>query len=460
MGRMGAEDPSTIPGRGANLRGVTVAQVRMPRARLLVVLAAVAVSAAILILTRGYTFYFDEWGYILSAPDWNAAAYLQPHNGHPQMLTRLIYSILLATVGLRSYLPYMAVLLALHATSVVLLFELVRRRAGDLIGIACAALLLVIGAGWENLLWAFQMSFVGSVACGLGMILVLEGRPTRWRMPLAMALLTASVMFSAVGVFFGLVALRLAVTRERPNEVWWLVPVAIVFGAWFLAFDRAQPGAAGSSSNLLQLPLYTLWGLGASAAGLIGEGGWIGLPILALAAGAVGYSWWRGGFDPLALGVAVALVMFYMVTGLARGQIGYDQSGAGRYVYVGAVFWLILLARAAARLPWRGTWRPAMVALVFLACFNSGALLVEFGTAKAAQMQRQMADLQALAAVRSNPCLNPTGAVDQLVMPDETNPALYYRAIVRYGDPPAGMPVTDRADFDQAMANLLTAGCK
>lgn len=438
---------------------MTVSEVRLPHARLVVVVVAAAFATAVLLLTRSYTFYFDEWAFIFSAPDWTLTTYLQPHNGHPTMLTRLIYAALLATVGLRSYLPYMAVLLALHATSVVLLFELVRRRAGDLVGIACASLLLVIGAGWENLLWAFQMSFVGSVACGLGMILVLEGRPNRWRMPFAIALLTASVMFSAVGIFFGLVALRLTVTRERPGEWLWLVPVAIVFAAWFLVFDRAQPAHAGSGSSLLQLPLYTLWGLGASAAGIIGEGGWIGLPILALAAGAVGYAWWRGGSDPLTLGVAVALVLFYIVTGLARGQIGYDQAGAGRYVYVGAVFWLILLSRPAGRLPWRGTWRPALVALLFLACFNSAAVLFEFGTAKAAQMERQIADLQALAAMKGDPCLNPTGEVDPLVMPDETNPALYYRAIERYGDPAAGSAVTDRAALDQAKANLRTPGC-
>ena len=197
----------------------------------------------------------------------------------------------------------------------------------------------------------------------------------------------------------------------------------------------------------------------ASAAGLIGEGGWIGLPILALAAAAVGYAWWHGGFDPLTLGVAVALVVFYMVTGLARGRIGYDQSGAGRYVYVGAVFWLILLSGPTGRLPWRGTWRPALVALLFLACFNSAALLFEFGVAKAVQMQRQMADLQAIAAMKGDRCLNPSGAVDPLVMPNETNPAIYYRAIDRYGDPSAGLPVVDRADFDQARANLRTPGC-
>ena len=437
---------------------MTVSEVRVPHARILVILAALLVSGTILVLTRSYTFYFDEWAYILSAPDWTGTTYLQPHNGHPAMLTRLIYSTLLATVGLRSYLPYMAVLLALHAASAILLFELVRRHAGDLIGIACAALLLMIGAGWENLLWAFQMSFVGSVACGLGALVALESKARR-RMPIATALLTASVMFSAIGLFFWLAAgVRLSATRDRRRELLWFVPVAVLFGAWLLGFGLH--GATTPDTNYSGLPLYVIWGLGAGAAGIAGEGGWLGIPLLVLAAGAVGYSWWRGGFDPFALGIATALVAFYLVTGLARGQIGYEQSGAGRYVYVGAVFWLLLLGDAARRLPWRGTWRPALVALLFLACFNSGALLVEFGTAKAAQMQRQMADLQALAAAKTDPCLNPGGAVDPLVMPDETNPAIYYRAIDRYGDPSAGLPVVDRANFDQARANLRTPGCK
>jgi hypothetical protein len=100
-----------------------------------------------------------------------------------------------------------------------------------------------------------------------------------------------------------------------------------------------------------------------------------------------------------------------------------------------------------------------LVALLFLGCFNSAAVLVEFGTAKAAQMERQLADLQALAAVRSNPCLDTGGAVDVLVMPEETSPSLYYRAIDLYGDPVAGVRVADRAAFDQGRANLLKPGC-
>lgn len=440
---------------------MTASEVRIPHARWLVALVALATSAAILWLARGFTFYFDEWTFILSAPDWNAASYLQPHNAHPTMLPRLIYSALLATVGLRSYLPYMAILLALHAANVGLLFELVRRRVGDLIGIACAALLLVLGAGWENLLWAFQMAFVGSVACGLAMLLALEATPSRRRMPLVAVLLTASLMFSGIGLFFGVAAaVRLAATNGRRKELAWLVPVGVAFGAWFLAFGRfGEPGSTSASINLAVLPLYTLWGLGASAAGLIGAAG-LAPVMLVLAAGVVGFAWWRGRPDPLALGVAAGLVSFYVVTGVSRAQLGYQQAGAGRYIYVGAVFWLILLADAARRLPWRGTWRPALVACLFLACFSSSVLLFTYATAKTAQMQRQVADLQALGAERGDPCLNPNAGVDLLVMPQLTSPAQYYRAIDRYGDPAASLPVSDRSDFDQARTNLLRSGCK
>src|SRR5713226_1644328 len=156
---------------------MTVADFRIPRARLLVVAGAVIGVAAILWLSRGFYVYFDEWDFILTAPDWTWTTYLQPHNEHPVMLPRLIYAVLLTTVGLRSYLPYMAVLLALHAASVVLLFELARRRAGDLVALGVAALLLLLGAGWEDLLWAFQVQFVGSVACGLGTLLALQAQP-------------------------------------------------------------------------------------------------------------------------------------------------------------------------------------------------------------------------------------------------------------------------------------------
>jgi hypothetical protein len=181
--------------------------------------------------------------------------------------------------------------------------------------------------------------------------------------------------------------------------------------------------------------------------------------VLVLAAGAIGFAWWRQHPDPVALSVAAGLLTFYVVTGLTRAQLGFDQAASGRYVYVGAVFWLIVLAGAARRLPWAGTWRPALAALVFLACFNSSVLLVAYAAGKSAVMQREIADLQALAVERSDKCFNASGAVDPLVMPYVTRPALYYRAVDRFGDPTNGLPISDRADFERARSNLTKSGC-
>jgi hypothetical protein len=438
---------------------VRAADVRIRHARLLVAAAAVIVCAAILWLSRGFTFYFDEWTLILPV-DTSWTVYLQPHNEHPAMLLRLIYAALLNTVGLRSYVPYMAVLLALHATTVVLLFELVRRRAGDLIGIAAAVLMLVLGAGWENLLWAFQIGFVGSVACGLGALLLINARPNR--MWIAMVLLFGSLMFSGIGLFFLIAAaVWLALTPERRQDIVWLAPVALALGAWYIAFGRSgePPAPTSLAGNIAALPLYVAWGLGASVAGLIGEGGFFGPVVLLVALAALGLTGRRRRPDGFTIGIATALLAFYVVIGLNRAQIGYQQSGSGRYVYEGAVFWLLLLADAAREIPWRGTWRPALVACVFLACFSSGVLLYAYSAAKTEQMLREAADLQALAAERGNPCLDPNASVDPLVMPQVTSPTAYYRAIDRYGDPAAGTAAVQGPDFERARTNLLKPGC-
>ncbi len=454
-----------------------VVDVRIQHARLLIVAVAVTVCALILWLSRGFSFYFDEWTFILPN-DTGWAVYLQPHNEHPVMLTRLIYVLLLNTVGMRSYVPYMAVLLALHAASVVLLFELIHRRAGDLIGLSAALMLLVLGAAWENLLWAFQIAFVGSVACGLGALLLLDGEEPNESAPplpryagpphivgrqgLAMLLLFGALMFSGIGLFFLVAAgVWIALTPSRRADLLWLVPVVLALAAWYVAYGHsgAAPASSSLAGNLAALPLYVVWGLGAAVAGLFGEGGLFGPALLILAIAAIAFTWRRRRPDAFAVGIMAALLAFYVVTGANRAQIGYQQSGSGRYVYEGAVFWLLLLADAARDLPWRGTWRPALVACVFLACFNSGVLLYAYSVGKTVQMQREVADLQALASVRGDPCLDPNGVVDQLVMPQVTSPAAYYRAVDRYGDPVAGTSVAHGADFARARAHLVTPGC-
>jgi hypothetical protein len=433
---------------------------RVPYARWIVIAGALIVCATLLWFTRTFTFYFDEWSFILTAPDWSLGTYFEPHNEHPSMLLRVVYAVLLNTFGLRTYVPYMALLYLAHFANVVLLFELVRRRCGELIGVAAAALLLVLGAGWEDLYWAWQMAWLASVALGLGAILLVT-QPGRWRLVSAVLLLAASLSFSGIGVPFAIaVTVYLLLIPGRRRDLAAVVPLGLAFVLWYLFFGRfaQHPNPQPTAANLLLDPIYAAWGLSQGVAGLVGLSDWAGVLILLAAVVGLVMAWRRRPPDAVTAGVGAGLLAFYLVAGLTRAQLGLQQSGASRYVYVAAVLWLVLLADAARGLPWRGTWRPALGACVFLACFNSAILLFEYGVAKTVQMQRATADLQALAAERHDPCLDPTGKVDLLVMPDVL-PTAYYRAVDRYGDPAAGKPIVDPDDFEIAAANLRKPGC-
>ena len=441
---------------------MTAGDKRVPHARAIVVAAGLLACGALLFLARDGTFYFDEWTFILTAPSWSFATYFQPHNEHPAVLFRTVYSLLLHTVGLRSYLPYLGLLVAAHLANVVLLFELVRRRAGDLIGIAAACLLMLLGAGWDDLLWAFQVAWLLSVAFGLAMLLALQDPASGRRLGLAAACLLASLAFSGIGLAFAAAAIvHLGIHRDTRRGLVWFVPVGVALAVWYVAFGRFgnHPTPQPTATNLLLDPVYALWGLSQSAGGLIGEGDWVGIAVLVLALAALAWRWTRYGLDSFAAGVAAGLLAFYLVTGLTRAQLGIQQSGSSRYSYVAVAFWLILLADAARVLPWRGTWRPALVACLFLAVFNSAVLLFEFATARTVVMERQVADYYALSAEQTDPCLNPQGAVDRLVMPSEMHPADYYRAVGLFGDPRQGRALRDHSSFDAGVKNLRKASC-
>ena len=235
---------------------------RIRHARIIVAAGAAIAALAILLLSRNFNFYFDEWDFILAAPDWTWLSFLQPHNEHPVVIPKLIYAALLNTFGLHVYWPYMAVLLALHATNAFLLFELVRRRSGDLIGVAAAALMLVLGAGWENLLWAFQMTFVGSVTCGLGALLALQRLSGQRGIAAVVALTTASILFSGIGLFFAVaVAAQMAIDKDRRRDLMWLAPIAVALVIWYVTLGRTgtPTNPPPSVLNLTIAPVYVLW---------------------------------------------------------------------------------------------------------------------------------------------------------------------------------------------------------
>src|SRR6266581_4208963 len=152
-----------------------VGDICFPFASLVLAGASALTFLGVLVLTSYKIFFFDEWDFVVLDRRWDISVLLSPHNEHWSTIPILVWKVLFVAVGLSSHIPYEATALIVHLMAAYLLFQLIRRRSGDLPALAAALTLLLLGSGAENIVWAFQLAWVGSVAFGLGAMLLLEG---------------------------------------------------------------------------------------------------------------------------------------------------------------------------------------------------------------------------------------------------------------------------------------------
>jgi hypothetical protein len=302
--------------------------------RLFPIIALEAV-VVILAMARNLTFWGDEWAFIVDRR-LTLESVLRPHNEHLVALLVVVYRGLVETIGTAAYLPYLAVLLAFHVAAAAGLLVLLGRHLPPAGAIAATTVFLFLGSGFDNLLWAFQMGFVGSVALGLW-ALVSADRP--WS---AAILLTLAIAMSSVGLFF-VVPVAIVIRRRT----WLLLPIGIYL-AWLLIIGRDSIPIPAVGPYLA----YALTGLGAGFAGVSGLGlgvvegigaavGLVGLVIviivIAIRAG-------RGARPaPIVLAGLAGLIGEYAILALGRAQFGAEQALVSRYIYAAAPFILMLL---------------------------------------------------------------------------------------------------------------------
>ena len=126
---------------------------------------------ALLYVARNQWFYFDEWDII-----WPAEAsrrFIEGHNGHWSSIPIAVWTAIQRTLGLGSYLPYIGAAIAAHVVVAHLLWRVLRHiGTSPWIATSLIAVFVFFGAAAENLMWAFQMGFMGAMAFGLGALLV------------------------------------------------------------------------------------------------------------------------------------------------------------------------------------------------------------------------------------------------------------------------------------------------
>ena len=424
--------------------------------------------AGLLYFTRRYDFFYDEWDYVLGAPTWTLKSYFMPHNEHWSTLLMLWYKVALSVFGARNYHVFMAALLVVDAAVACLLFVLIRQRSGDVLAIAAAILMLGLGRGSEDILAAFQIGFTGAVAFGLTATLLVQGQNLPvWRLVLASAALLCALMTQGTGLFWWvLVGVDLLFSPARRHYLWILVGPLLAYLVWFAAIGHTTIGSHRSSFSaeaLLQLASYVPTGIGAAFAGVFGLSYRWNELAFAAAAAAVGIVWFKRGWkiDSLVLGASAGLVAQFVLTGLVRAQLGDSEAASPRYVWVAAVFVLLILADAARGLPWNRFTQVSLVLIVVVALVLNGRFLHQQALDKNYLFAKQDAELQVTWMLRQAPDLDGNAKPDATLMPQVT--------VGRYLDSrrllgsyltlvdPSGLASIDGAGVNLAFSNDLPA---
>lgn len=319
--------------------------------------ALLAVFGLVVLWRKGVdtSFYFDDWDFILRRHTGDIGTFLEPHNEHFSLVPVAIYKFLFATVGIDSYSPYRAILDVLHVTVVTLLFIWARPRVGGVAAIGAAALLLFLGAGFQDIFWAFQMGFLAALATGLGGLILLQ-RETRRSDIAAMLLFGISLASASIGIPIVIGAVvYLAMRPTQWRRAWVIgVPVAL-YGIWYLKYGVS----ALDDKNITAAPAFTVEEY-AGAVGAVVELALDWGRILAVAM-AAGILWHVSRVKVIPRALVMALTVgfsFWLLTALARADLA--DPNAPRYLYPGALFVLLIGTEVL-----RG-WRPRKRALWLL----------------------------------------------------------------------------------------------
>ena len=326
---------------------------------------------------------------------------------------------------------------------------------GDWLGVALASLVLFLGMAWNDLLAPFQIGFLGSIAAGLAMLLVLERTGRRGDIA-ACVLLIVSLSSSGLGILFVVAAfVELLWRPDRWRALWIVVLPLVLYGVWYLHYGHSD----AMRSNIPEVPTYTAQAAAGATASLLGLAAEWGVPLVVLLVVVGALRLARAPLTPLLAASVAGALTFWGLTALSRAQL--NDPDASRYLYPGAVLVVLVVAELArdVRL------RPA--AWVVVGLLVGGAALSGYGALRdgAAHLQDWSSYLRAeLGALQlAGTTVDPNYQPDPLRAPDiRTGQYLdAIRGLGPAGDSPdqvrrEGEP--QRQTADQVLARTLGFG--
>lgn len=330
------------------------------------------------------TFFLDDWVFILYKRGFTADTFFLPDNEHLVAGPVAVWQLLLNTFGMSSMAPFSLASTAMLLLGAFLFFIWARSRLGEWAALIATVPILFLGAAFDDFLWFSSITFLGSMAGGMGALVALDRR-NRLGDGLACIGLTVSMLFSSLWLAFAIGA-AVDIALRRANRAWWRrayvvgVPLAL-FALWWIGWGHKAESTV-TLHNLGTTPLYVLdsfaaavgalFGLAGPVEGIVKPKGFDWGQVLAVALGALAvWRLYRLERVPRSFWVVLATgLAFWVLGGIAvkPGRVPW----ASRYQYPGAVFVLLIAVELlrGIRLDWR---RLTLAAAVVVATLVGGA---------------------------------------------------------------------------------------
>lgn len=307
--------------------------VQVVEARWRWVLAAMLLLEGLILIYmgRGTTFYFDEWNFVTQDYGGGIHSLLLPHVGNISVFPIAVYKALFHVAGLNHYPVYRLAVVFLHLLSAGLIFVLASRRLDRAPALLATALILFLGAAWEDLLWAFQVGYMLSIAGGLGAWVLIEYGRRRTDLA-AMLCLVVSAGSSSLGIAV-MAGIVVELAWQGQWRRMWLVaaPVAL-YVIWYLGYGESQV----TEASVIAAPGFAQDLFAAASGALVGRNLEWGRPLAALAVVTVVWRLVRAvDITPRLAGMLATGISLWSVTALARSTISTPETS--RYLYLGAV---------------------------------------------------------------------------------------------------------------------------
>jgi hypothetical protein len=339
--------------------------------------AVVEVAGFIFYIVAGSRIWFfrDDWEF-LADRGVNMHDLLRQHGGHFVALPILVFRAMYYIVGLRSYVPYQVLPIALHLAAAALL-RVIMRRAGvsPWIATVAASLFVFFGSGSQDILWGFQIAFTGPLVLGMvQLILADHDGPIDRRDWIGIAAGAAALMCSGVAV--AMVAIvGITVLIRRGWRVGWraaafhTLPLGVAYAAWWLHYSSGSGPTVTKPSVLID---WVRTGI-AGAFDALGQVAFVGWALAIMLVAGLVLAWRQyDTTERRRRGAAISAMLvgafgFLLISGVNRASLGTHFASSSRYLHIVAALLLPSLAVAAdALIRRRRAFAPLVVALFLI----------------------------------------------------------------------------------------------